>query len=112
MPGDAGDQVGQLPGGCRQLLDDDLDGRGHLGVVDRRPHRDELRLRDPERRLDVLAQLGRGPGALPVGRGDQPGPGGLQLAQPSRVEIDGAAVLRAAEAAVRLWSDDPYCSAD
>ena len=31
---------------------------------------------------------------------------------PSRVEVDGAAVLRAAEAAVRLWADDPYCSAD
>jgi hypothetical protein len=29
-----------------------------------------------------VAQLGRGPGTLPVGRGDQPGPGGLQLAQP------------------------------
>jgi hypothetical protein len=30
----------------------------------------------------------------------------------SRVEVDGAAVLRAADTAVRLWSDDPYCSAD
>ena len=42
----------------------------------------QLRLRDPEGRLHVLAQLGRGPGPLAVGRGDQPGPGGLQLAQP------------------------------
>ena len=31
---------------------------------------------------------------------------------PSRLEVDGAAVLGAAEAAVRLWADDPYCSAD
>ena len=31
---------------------------------------------------------------------------------PSHVEVDGAAVLRAAEAAMRLWADDPYCSAD
>jgi hypothetical protein len=30
----------------------------------------------------------------------------------SRVEVDGATILRAAEAAVRLWPDDPYCSAD
>jgi hypothetical protein len=30
----------------------------------------------------------------------------------ARVEVDGAAVLRAADAAVRLWVDDPYCSAD
>ena len=26
--------------------------------------------------------------------------------------VDGAAVLRAADAAVTLWSNDPYCSAD
>jgi hypothetical protein len=31
---------------------------------------------------------------------------------PSWVEVDGAAVLRAADTAVRLCSDDPYCSAD
>jgi hypothetical protein len=30
----------------------------------------------------------------------------------ARAEVDGAAVLRAADAAVTLWSDDPYCSAD
>jgi hypothetical protein len=30
----------------------------------------------------------------------------------ARVEVDGAAVLGAADAAVTLWSDDPYCSAD
>ena len=30
----------------------------------------------------------------------------------SRVEVDGAEVPRATEAAVRLWADDPYCSAD
>jgi len=30
----------------------------------------------------------------------------------ARVEVDGAVVLGAADAAVRLWSDDPYCSAD
>ena len=29
-----------------------------------------------------------------------------------RLEVDGAAVLGAADAAVRLWADDPYCSAD
>jgi hypothetical protein len=31
---------------------------------------------------------------------------------PSRVEVDGAAVLGAADLAVRLWANDPYCSAD
>ncbi len=31
---------------------------------------------------------------------------------PSRVEVDGAAVLGAADAAARLWSDVKYCSAD
>jgi hypothetical protein len=31
---------------------------------------------------------------------------------PSRVEVAGATVLGSAEAAVRLWADDPYCSAD
>jgi hypothetical protein len=31
---------------------------------------------------------------------------------PSHLEVDGTAVLRAAETAVRLWADDPYCSAD
>jgi hypothetical protein len=31
---------------------------------------------------------------------------------PSRLEVDGAAVLGAAEAAVTLWDNDPYCSAD
>ena len=31
---------------------------------------------------------------------------------PSRVEVDGAAVVGAAEVAVTLWADDPYCSAD
>lgn len=30
----------------------------------------------------------------------------------ARAEVDGAEVLRAADAAVPLWSDDPYCSAD
>jgi hypothetical protein len=30
----------------------------------------------------------------------------------ARVEVDGAAVLQAADAAVTLWSHDPYCSAD
>jgi hypothetical protein len=30
----------------------------------------------------------------------------------SRVEVDGAAVIGAAAAAVTLWSDDRYCSAD
>ena len=30
----------------------------------------------------------------------------------ARAKVDGAEVLRAADAAVRLWSDDPYCSAD
>ena len=30
----------------------------------------------------------------------------------SRVEVDGAAIRRAADAAVTLWSDDPYCSDD
>jgi hypothetical protein len=28
------------------------------------------------------------------------------------VEVDGAAVLGAADDAVRLWADDPYCSPD
>jgi len=31
---------------------------------------------------------------------------------PSRVEVDSTTVIGAAEAAVRLWADDPYCSAD
>jgi hypothetical protein len=31
---------------------------------------------------------------------------------PSHLEVDGTAVLRAAETAVRLWVDDPFCSAD
>jgi hypothetical protein len=30
----------------------------------------------------------------------------------ARVEVDGEAVLGAADAAAILWSDDPYCSAD
>jgi hypothetical protein len=30
----------------------------------------------------------------------------------ARVEVDGAAILEAADVAVTLWSDDPYCSAD
>jgi hypothetical protein len=28
----------------------------------------------------------------------------------SRVEVDGAAIRRAADVAVTLWPDDPYCS--
>jgi hypothetical protein len=31
---------------------------------------------------------------------------------PSRVEVDGAAIRNAADTAVALWADDPYCSAD
>jgi hypothetical protein len=30
----------------------------------------------------------------------------------SRVEVDGSAIREAANAAVTLWSDDPYCSDD
>jgi hypothetical protein len=30
----------------------------------------------------------------------------------SRVEVDGAAIRRAADVAVTLWPDDPYCSHD
>jgi hypothetical protein len=30
----------------------------------------------------------------------------------SRVEVDGAAIRQAADAAVTLWPDDPYCSHD
>jgi hypothetical protein len=30
----------------------------------------------------------------------------------SRLEVDGAAIRRAADAAVTLWPDDPYCSHD
>jgi hypothetical protein len=30
----------------------------------------------------------------------------------SRVEVNGAGILRAAADAATLWSDDPYCSAD
>jgi hypothetical protein len=30
----------------------------------------------------------------------------------SRVEVDGAAIRNAADTAVTLWADDPYCSAD
>jgi hypothetical protein len=28
----------------------------------------------------------------------------------SRVEVDGAAIREAADAAVTLWPDDPYCA--
>jgi hypothetical protein len=31
---------------------------------------------------------------------------------PSRVEVDGGAIRNAADTAVTLWADDPYCSAD
>lgn len=31
---------------------------------------------------------------------------------PSRIEVDGAAIRAAADAAVTLWPDDPYCSDD
>jgi hypothetical protein len=47
-----------------------------------------------------------------------PGPLAFVCVWPARgipsagVEVDGAAVLRAADAAVTLWADDPYCSAD
>jgi hypothetical protein len=30
----------------------------------------------------------------------------------SRLEVDGAAIREAADAAVTLWLDDPYCSDD
>jgi hypothetical protein len=30
----------------------------------------------------------------------------------SRIEVDGAAIRAAADAAVTLWPDDPYCSDD
>jgi hypothetical protein len=47
-----------------------------------------------------------------------PGPLALVCAWPgrgipnSRVEVNGAAIRQAADAAVTLWPDDPYCSRD
>lgn len=90
---------------------------------------------DPEVLAFEQPMLSSGPGTGLVGSGSSPDrwgfdmdyrvrplppPGPLAFVciwpergiPPSRVEIDGAAVLGAADTAVRLWSDDPYCSAD
>ena len=90
---------------------------------------------DPEVPAFEQPMLSSGPGTGLVGSGSSPDrwgwdmdyrvrplppPGPLAFVcvwpergiPPSRVEVDGAAVLGAADAAVRLWSDDPYCSAD
>ena len=64
---------------------------------------------DPEVSAFQQPMLSSGPGTGLVGSGASPDRRGIP---PSRVEIDSAAVLGAAEAAVRLWADDPYCSAD
>jgi hypothetical protein len=90
---------------------------------------------DPEVPAFEQPMLSSGPGTGLVGSGSSPDrwgwdmdyrvrplppPGPLAFVcvwaergiPPSRVEVDGTAVLRAADTAVRLWSDDPYCSAD
>jgi hypothetical protein len=90
---------------------------------------------DPEVPAFEQPMLSSGPGTGLVGSGSSPDrwgwdmeyrvrplppPGPLAFVcvwpergiPPSRVEVDGAAVLRAADTTVRLWSDDPYCSAD
>jgi hypothetical protein len=84
----------------------------------------------PGRLAFVCAWPGRGIRAFPAGfgftlnlrlrnlhpwdrRGLWPSPAWPARGIPSsRVEVDGVAILRAAEAAVRLWSDDLYCAAD
>jgi hypothetical protein len=91
--------------------------------------------RDPEVPAFEQPMLSRGSGTGQVGSGSSadrwafdmdyrarplppPGPLAFICEWPargipsSRVEVDGATILRAAEAAVRLWPDDPYCSAD
>ena len=90
---------------------------------------------DPEVPASEQPMLSSGPGTGLVGSGSSPDrwgwdmdyrvrplppPGPLAFVcvwpergiPPSRVEVDGAAVLGAADAAVTLWADDPYCSAD
>jgi hypothetical protein len=90
---------------------------------------------DPEVPAFEQPMLSSGPGTRLVGSGSSPDRWGWDMdyrvrplppagplafvcvwpergIPPSRVEVDGAAVLGAAEAAVRLWADDPYCSAD
>jgi hypothetical protein len=90
---------------------------------------------DPEVPVFEQPMLSSGPGTGLVGSGSSPDrwgwdmdyrvrplppPGPLAFVcvwpdrgiPPSRVEVDGAAVLGTADAAMRLWANDPYCSAD